>query len=300
MSPKPVVVSIGMPAYNSENTIAESIDSLLAQDFEDFELIVSDNASTDRTWEIVQSYAARDSRVRPIRQTENIGANRNYTAVVDAARGEYFKWASSNDLCAPQFLSRCITYLRVHPDAVVAAPRTRLFDSDFAGAPPYEGDCSFDDPDPVRRFIDVNTRMRLNNVLNGVIRTDTLRSTRLIEHYRGADTVLVSHLALLGKIVLLEEPLFGRRMDARTATRLMSNEEVERHHYPRRTLRALFPSWRHGYALARVSATAPLAPGMRWRALAHVLRMLYWSRAQLRREILDAVMALPRHLIPSQ
>src|SRR5688572_28453549 len=101
-------VSIGMPVYNAQSWVAESIESILRQTFADFELIISDNASTDRTYEICAGFARSDPRVRLSRHVLNVGAIRNYRAVLASAHGEYFKWASSNDLFAPSFVAKCV------------------------------------------------------------------------------------------------------------------------------------------------------------------------------------------------
>ena len=90
-------VSIGMPVYNGEKFIHEALDSLLAQTFTDFELILSDNASTDKTGEICQEYAAKDARIRYVRQVENFGAAENFKFVLDESVGEYFMWAAHDD-----------------------------------------------------------------------------------------------------------------------------------------------------------------------------------------------------------
>ena len=104
-------VSIGMPVFNGENYLAEALDSLLTQTFSDFELIISDNASTDKTEEICRAYAVRDQRIRYFRNQENLGASRNYNRVFELSSGEYFKWAAHDDLCAPEFLGRCVDVL---------------------------------------------------------------------------------------------------------------------------------------------------------------------------------------------
>ncbi len=283
------LVSIGMPAYNSARTIRESLDCLLTQDCHDIEVIISDNASTDATWAILQEYAARDSRVVILRQPRNVGANGNYSAVFRAARGRYFKWASSNDWCAPDFVSSCVALLETRPDAVLVAPRTRLFQQTIDDGAAYNDDRAFDDPDPVRRFADVTTRMRLNNVLNGVVRTNALRRTRLIEHYRGADVVLVGHLALLGPILLLDRYLFGRRMDRASATPLMSDDAIRRHHHPTKTLNALFPGVRYAAGCFRAVAATSLSPTDRLRALAWVARLTRWRVPELGRDLIDAL-----------
>lgn len=92
------IVTIGMPVYNGERFICEALDSLLAQTFTDFELIVSDNSSTDATESICRNYAEQDSRVRYIRQIENLGALRNFQFVLNEANGDYFMWAACDDI----------------------------------------------------------------------------------------------------------------------------------------------------------------------------------------------------------
>jgi glycosyltransferase involved in cell wall biosynthesis len=106
-------VSIGMPVYNGERFIREAIDSLLAQTFIDFELIISDNASTDLTEEICRGYAARDTRVIYWRQSENRGALNNFLFVLHKATGKYFMWAASDDYWSNNWLSLLINNFRV-------------------------------------------------------------------------------------------------------------------------------------------------------------------------------------------
>ena len=98
-------VSIGMPVYNSELFIREALESMLAQTFNDFELIIADNASTDDTEVICREYAARDSRIRYVRHSENCGPLRNFQYVLDEAVGEYFMWAAADDTRDNEFLS---------------------------------------------------------------------------------------------------------------------------------------------------------------------------------------------------
>ncbi len=281
-------VSIGMPAYNSALTLRASIDCLLSQSFRDFELIVSDNASTDETWSIIQEYADRDSRVVGLRQPHNIGANGNYTAVFCASKGRYFKWASSNDWCAPDFLASCVDYLEANPDVVMVAPRTRLFVETLADARDYPDDISLDSVNPVDRLIRLCKTLALNNMMNGVIRREVLSRTRLIDHYPGADIVLVGHIALLGKVALLPDYLFYRRMDSATATAMMSEEARQRHHYPAKTSRALFPTWRFLAGWFRAVWCARLSAEETRRAFAWVFHMAYWRQSDLRRDLFNA------------
>lgn len=98
-------VSIGMPIYNGELFVREALDSLLAQTYTDFELIISNNASTDATESICMEYAARDLRIRYIRQPINVGALANFKLVLNEARGDYFMWAAHDDRWSENWLS---------------------------------------------------------------------------------------------------------------------------------------------------------------------------------------------------
>ena len=100
-------VSIGMPVYNGEKFIREALDSLLAQTFTDFELIISDNASMDGTEAICREYAERDQRIRYVRQAENRGPAANFRFVLDEAVGEYFMWAAADDVWTSRFIENC-------------------------------------------------------------------------------------------------------------------------------------------------------------------------------------------------
>ena len=95
------IVSIGLPVYNGEAFIGEALDSLLDQTHSDFELIISDNASTDATEAICREYVSRDPRVRYIRQAANQGILANYRAVLNEARSGLFMWASADDTWGP-------------------------------------------------------------------------------------------------------------------------------------------------------------------------------------------------------
>ena len=111
-------VSIGMPVYNGAAFLRESLDSLLSQTYEDFELVISDNGSTDGTQNICRAYATEDVRIRYYREEENRGAAWNYNRVFELARGEYFKWAAHDDVHAPTFLERCVEVVDNNPDVL--------------------------------------------------------------------------------------------------------------------------------------------------------------------------------------
>src|SRR2546427_6914452 len=123
-------VSMAVPVYNGERYLGEALDSLLAQTYHDFELIICDNASTDGTGEIARSYASMDERVRYVRNERNLGLAGNVKRAFQLSSGEYFRWHAADDVCAPQFLARCVAVLDRHPAVVLAYPRTKLIDAD--------------------------------------------------------------------------------------------------------------------------------------------------------------------------
>ncbi len=282
------LISIGMPAYNAAAYIGSALEGLLAQSFGDFELIVSDNASTDATRDVVEDYMLHDARIRYERQPINIGANPNYSLVARRARGEFFKWSSSSDWCEPTFLERCKDDLLAHDDAVLAVPRARLFQDHPTVSQDYEWDIEILDDTPSSRFVRLISTLALNNAMNGLIRMSVLRRTRLIEPYFGADVVLMGHLVLLGKFRLLDERLFYRRMELATATSLQDLTAVRMHHYPQLSARTLFQGSKRQMGWARAALLAPMPMGERLRVLVYVVKMGYWQRKALLEDLRGA------------
>ena len=145
-------VSVGLPVYNGADHVAEAIDSVLAQTYRDLELVICDNASSDRTEEICRRLAHRDPRVRFYRNDENLGATGNFRRTFELARGEFFNWLSHDDLLAPKYVEQCIGVLEHSPESVVLcfSPQVRLTyegepwrDKDrmdwYEANPPYDG-----------------------------------------------------------------------------------------------------------------------------------------------------------------
>jgi glycosyltransferase involved in cell wall biosynthesis len=272
------LITIGVPAYNAEAHLGATLESLLAQTFGDFELIVSDNASTDSTREIVEGYRRHDERIRYERYATNIGANGNYAGLVGLARGSFFKWSAASDWCAPTFLERCKDELIAHDDAVLVVPRTRTFQDMPDVSQDYPWDLEILDETPSARLQRLTGELALNNAMNGLIRTAALRSVRAMQPYLGADVVLMGELALRGKFRLLDERLFYRRMDEATATAMQGRSAVWEHHYPTRSAKALFQGTKRQLGWLRAVLSARISAMERARALLLVARRCYWDR----------------------
>jgi len=209
----PPLVSIGLPVYNGERFLVEAIDSTLAQTFADFELIISDNASTDTTEEICRDRARLDARIQYRRNPSNQGAARNHNRVLDLARGEFFKWVSHDDVCAPTFLERCVETFRSAPPAVVLVyPRSRVIDEHGAVLWDHWDGLDLRESTPHERLKRlVRNPPNMGTSLFGLIRTSALRRTRGNLPILSPDYVILAELALLGEFREVQEFLFLKR-----------------------------------------------------------------------------------------
>ena len=226
-------ISFGLPVFNGALYLRRAIDSILAQTFTDFELIVSDNASTDATAQIIREYAKRDPRIRRYRQKINIGIGNNWTFVAEQARGKYFKWVSANDEYEPALAADCLEVMQADPEVVLCYGRTQFMDLAGVRMGIYNEDFSADSPSALERYRIVRKQLNLCTPLqSGVILRDALRRCRYLGNYRDSDRVLIAGLALEGKIVLLPQVHFYRRWGEAVATPLRSPLEVERLYRP--------------------------------------------------------------------
>jgi glycosyltransferase involved in cell wall biosynthesis len=134
-------VSIGMPVYNGEEFIREALNSIVSQTYQNFELIISDNASADGTEKICLEYAQKDSRIRYVRQLDNRGPAANFQYVLNEAKGEYFMWAAHDDLWGADFVSAGVEALALDQDAVAAFGRVEYVNQEneifLIDLPPY-------------------------------------------------------------------------------------------------------------------------------------------------------------------
>ena len=220
-----------MPVYNGERLLPQAIECLLAQSFGDFEIVIGDNASTDRTQEICHDYVRRDPRIRYVRHEHNLGAVANFNRVFELSAAPLFKWAAHDDLHRETYLEACITPARRSTLTWfwrIAAPPSstsvgNLFPSMPRPAPisirapaqgkrPIARTCRRLAPSPVARFWQVLTGACWGTHCFGVIRREALLKTRLLPNFAGSDRVMLGELALLGRFKSSPEPLFLRRL----------------------------------------------------------------------------------------
>ena len=261
-------LSIGLPVYNGERFLPEALDSILGQTYSDFELIVSDNGSRDRTQEICRAYAAKDRRIRYARSDTNRGAAWNFNNVFKLSAGKYFKWAAHDDVCAPEFLARCVEVLERDPGIVLCFPRTVQIDE--RGVEEKKRD-HIDLPNlgslrAHERFHDIVAKRHGCEAVFGVIRTDVLRRTPLIGNYMASDKVLLALLAARGRLHELPDYLFFQREHVERSVK-GHDHEVTAWFDPRRGDEIVFPFWRISWEYLLVAIKGPSGLGARLRCL---------------------------------
>lgn len=288
-------LSIGMPVYNGEEFLEGTFASLLGQTFDDFELIVSDNASTDGTARICRDFASRDSRIRYIRQPKNAGAVPNWNLLPREARGRFFKWASANDYYDPEFLAVCMDAMRKRTDVVLAYTRTKLVHDDGTFIENDPTDLEVLDRRPEDRFITLVEHGGRNNSMAGVVRRDALLQTGLIRLYPRGDKVMLAELAAAGKFWLSEKPLFYRRMGpASSATHFGEPEKLQEYLDPTRSDGLSLDHWKQQLDLLRSSLSIDIPVGRRLRLVLRVARRTAWHRDELWQELVENLRGRPR------
>jgi glycosyltransferase involved in cell wall biosynthesis len=205
------LVTIGLPVYNSQRYIRQSLDSLLAQTYADFVLVISDNASTDGTSDVCRAYAASDSRVRYHRNEVNIGNPRNFNRVAELTETKYLKWSTSDDYWEPTFVERAMDVMERDSSIALCYPQAYLVDASGGNRKEYNDVLHLVQDDPVERYTALTSRIKLVHQHLGVIRMSCLRQTHLLGMHVGSDMNLLAELTLYGKFYELPERLFNRR-----------------------------------------------------------------------------------------
>jgi glycosyltransferase involved in cell wall biosynthesis len=271
-------LSIGLPVYNGENYLAESIEALLGQSYEDFELIISDNASTDDTADICHSYEKDDPRIRYFRQEHNIGGAPNHNFLVAQARGELFKWASHDDLYGRDLLKLCVDALEDFPQVILAHSWTALIDASGAITKAVRYGLATSSPSAPERFRSILYEVGGDDD-GGVIRMDVLRRAPLLASYYRSDRTLVAGIALYGPFYQVPDWLYFRRDHEERAERAFktvqswcANLDPRRADALRNPALRLYAEYIWGYISAIHGA--PLSPDDKRKCYWHLARWM--------------------------
>lgn len=226
-APDTPTISVGVPVYNGKDYLPELMHSLLNQTFTDIEIVICDNASTDRTPQICAEFARRDPRVRYFRNERNIGPLNNYNRVFHLSRGKYFCWMAHDDFLDPTDLEKRLRVLEQNDDVVHCVSDVVYIGPDSRPLP-YDPVrkrhiCGPDGQvvpvfprhvaaqrDPVARFADLLARS--DGVYeSGLVRREMMAKTSLQKDFYGNGVIWQMELALKGRFVMLEDKLFYRR-----------------------------------------------------------------------------------------
>lgn len=283
-------VTIGLPVYNGENFVGHAIQSVLDQTYSDWVLIISDNASTDRTREICESFAAQEPRIQYHRSEQNRGAAWNFNQVFRLSRTEYFRWLSHDDYLMPRAIERCLEELEARPEIVSCSTATGALDSDgFRILDDTESECDLGCQGltessesqrlklatakrPSDRYRGILLYSRRCNEVYGVVRRDIMAKTQLHPNYCGGEKVFLAELALHGPIFEIPELLFYVRWHT---ARFTSNDSIRDQDQHMATHRKAF-TLPHQYRATLGYLELIPKVGMPW--FDRVLCLLIWMR----------------------
>jgi glycosyltransferase involved in cell wall biosynthesis len=274
-----VTVSIGLPVYNGENYLASALKSILAQTYSDFEVIISDNASQDRTQEICEAFVEKDQRVRYYRNSTNLGLFKNFNQVFELSKGKYFQWMAHDDLLAPEFLSKTVPVLD-NDDSIVIC-YTQELQVDVHGEPlgiydyPSRGNSEI----PRERFHDVLFVPPVS--VSGLIRSAALRKTRLHLEFIGSDWNLAFELAMLGRFYEFPERLYLRRSHPQESIKLFPKHERMTYSCPAKANEISFPTWRQSYEYFRSVRRFDLSSKTKTECYSELLQWMMYRRTKI-------------------
>jgi hypothetical protein len=221
------LVSVGLPTFNRVSVLKRAIDSVLAQDYSNFELVVSDNASTDETQALCEEFCRKDQRIRYVRQSTNLGAASNFQAVLDQAQGKFFMWLGDDDWLDPSYLSKCLRIIAEHPEYELVCGRGKYFEGDkfcFAEVP-----INLDQDSSSQRVFSYYRQVGINGMFYGVMRRKILSCLQL-QNSLGGDWLLMGQIACLGKVRTLETVFINRSIAgaSQSVERLALNQGLPR------------------------------------------------------------------------
>jgi glycosyltransferase involved in cell wall biosynthesis len=290
------IVTIGLPVYNSERYVAQSIESLLGQTYRDFILIISDNASTDSTAEICQRYAKSDPRVRYYRNAVNIGNPRNFNRVFELTKTPYLKWSTADDYWAPTFLEKALAVMERDPSVVLCYPQAVFVDANGENPQNYDDPLCVTQDDPVERFTTLLKNIMKAHQHLGVIRMSVLRRTHLLGTHVSSDINLLAELALYGKFVELPERLFFRRFHKDSGSWRRGDPTLDADAHNARTYyasgaagRARFPLLRAHLRFFAAVRTSPLPWQSKLKLYRYLSRRMRWDWRNLQAELARAM-----------
>jgi glycosyltransferase involved in cell wall biosynthesis len=298
----PPRVSICLPVYNGEKYVREAIGSILNQTFEDFELIISDNASTDGTGDICCEAASQDSRVRYFRSDLNRGLAWNHNRTFELARGSYVMWIGHDDILAKDYVRRCFEVLEQDAGAVLCFAKTVYIDDQGTVVTKTEFDNVGASHSPSERLACIIRPNYKCEAIFGLMRKEVLKQTRLHRGFAGSDHVLLAEMALKGRFSMIPDFLFFRREYAlQTTKRVWDPRERTLIFDPSKAGKVILPNVDRASGFCSAINRARLPWAERVRCFKHVAKWLWVHRLYLRRDfVLELDSSMQRYLSENQ
>lgn len=283
-------VVIGLPVYNGQKYIEAAIGSHLAQSFGDFDLVISDNGSTDATEEICTRLARQDSRVRYLRSPVNRGILWNHRRVMEEIGSTpYFRWAGADDVPEPGLLAAMVEVLETRPEIEAVMPATKNIDEAGTIIRSMERTLNLESPEPLQRARQILLANYQHVIAYGLLRAPSLRRMRTGPDYIGWDPIFIWELALRGRIFQLAETALLRRFHPGSISRVKTVKEMRKWVEPNARAGMNFPHWTWAYERARSLMATPLTAREKLRIATLLARATLWQRAQLARDITQTV-----------
>jgi glycosyltransferase involved in cell wall biosynthesis len=287
-------VSVGMPVYNGDNYLAETLESIFAQTLQDFEIVISDNGSTDGTEAICRQYVAKDPRVHYHRSEANRGVSWNFRRAAGLSSGEYFMFLAHDDKLAPEFLEKCVSVLDSHPEVALCYPKAIEIDSQGNHLYKKEQFLDADSPQPHKRFRQM-IRMDHNcETLFGLTRASAFKQTTIHAEFPDGDRVMLAELSLHGTYYRVPEYLFlHREHPVRSINLYPTRFDRMQLLEPQRAGEFTLPHFLEFFEYLHCIRRAPLSFRQR---LACYTEMLRWLRDNRRRLVADITYVAARFL----
>ena len=283
-------VIIGLPVYNGQKYLRAAIESHLSQSFGDFDLVISDNGSTDATPEICADYASKDKRIKYLRSDENRGILWNHRRVLDAieSSNQYFRWAGADDIMGPGLLDAMVEVLNARPEVEAVMPDTKNIDDRGEIIGSMARVLDLQSSDAFERAHDVLVANYQHVIAYGLHRVSTLRLMRTRPDYPGWDAVFAWELALRGQMAQPAGPVLFRRFHAGSISHVKTAKEMRKWVEPTSKAGMSFPHWKWAYERARALFACPLSTRDRLRIGTFLARATLWQRVSLVRDVTQA------------
>lgn len=280
-------VTVGMPVYNGDNYLAETLDSIVAQSYQNFEVVISDNGSTDGTERICREYAAKDPRFQYHRSDVNLGVSRNFKRTVGLSSGDYFMFLAHDDKLAPEFLEQCVAVLDAQPEVALCYPKA--IEIDTRGNHLYKKEQPLD-AGSSKAHLRFRQMIRMDHnceTLFGLIRADVLKKTVIHGDFPDGDRVMLAEVSLHGKYYRVPDYLFlHREHPVRSINLYPTRFERMALLEPQRAGEFVLPHVDEFFEYLRCIRRAPLKFSERLACYAEMLRWLKDNNKRMRREVL--------------